>query len=114
MGALAPTMGPHYVRGVRIIARNTLREFWERPGCRDAEQPLRAWFTEVEKADWTSPTDIKATYRNASILKSGRAVFNIAGNKYRLIVAVKYTVHLVYVRFVGTHEDYDNIDASEV
>jgi mRNA interferase HigB len=99
---------------VRVIARRTLRQSWERPGRADAAGPLKAWFAEAEQADWRSPADIKASYRSASILRGGRVVFNIAGNKYRLVVVIKYATHLVYVRFVGTHEDYDNIDANEV
>ena len=97
-----------------MIARSTLRAFWEQPGRGDAEQPLRAWFAEAKKADWRSPADIKARYPNASILKRGRVVFNVGGNKYRLVVAVKYSAHLVFIRFVGTHQAYDRIDASEV
>jgi len=99
---------------VRVIARRALRAFWEQPGHEDAEQPLRAWFAEVRKADWKTPADVTALYRRASILKAGRAVFNIGGNKYRLVVAVKYSAHLVFIRFVGTHQEYDRVDAQEV
>ena len=99
---------------MRIIARKTLRVFWERPRCADAEQPLKAWFREVQLADWASPAEVKAQFRSASILKAGRVVFNIAGNKYRLIVRINYPYRVVYIRFVGTHEEYDTIDANEV
>ena len=99
---------------MRVVARSTLRAFWEQPGREDAEQPLRAWFAEAKKADWRTPADIKARYRNASILKRGRVVFNVGGNKYRLVVAVKYSAHLVFIRFVGTHQAYDRINANEV
>jgi mRNA interferase HigB len=99
---------------VRIIARRTLREFWEKRGRGDAEQPLRSWFAEASRAAWRTPADVKATYRSASFVRHDRVVFNIGGNKYRLVVAVKYSAQLVFIRFVGTHEDYDDIDAGEV
>jgi mRNA interferase HigB len=99
---------------VRVIARRTLREFWERPGRQDAEQPLRAWFAEVRCATWRTPGDIKARHRAASFVRNDRVVFNVGGNKYRLVVAVKYSAQIVFVRFVGTHEEYDEIDAAEV
>ena len=99
---------------MRVIARRTLREFWERPGHRDAEQPLRAWFAEARRATWRGPAEIKATYRNASFVGNDRVVFNVGGNKYRLVVAVKYSARIVFVRFVGTHEEYDEIDVGEV
>ena len=87
---------------------------WTRPDCRDAEQPLRAWFKEAESAHWTTPADVKAKYASASVMKSGRAVFNIAGNKYRLVVRINYAAKVVFVRFVGTHAEYDRIDVEEV
>jgi mRNA interferase HigB len=97
---------------MRIISRKALREFWEiHP---DAQQPLRAWYADVKKADWQSPTDIKNVYRNASIVANNRVVFNIKGNKYRLVVAVQYEYRLVYIRFVGTHQAYDKIDVTTI
>jgi mRNA interferase HigB len=99
---------------MRVIARRTLVGFWERPGCGDAEQPLRAWFHEARLADWSKPADIKAAYRHASILENNRVVFNIGGNKYRLVVAVNYAAHIVFIRFVGRHADYDRINAKEI
>ena len=97
---------------MRVIAINTLREFWgKHPG---AEQPLKAWFDEASKAQWLQPTDIKAQYRSASILKNRRVVFNIKGNDYRLIVAVAYRFQAVYIKFIGTHAQYDRIDAATV
>jgi mRNA interferase HigB len=99
---------------VRVIARRTLRKFWEQRGHGDAQQPLRAWFAEARHATWRSPADIKASYRNASFLANNRVVFNIAGNKFRLVVALKYSPQLVFMRFVGTHAQCDEIDASEV
>ena len=98
---------------MRIIARRTLQAFWEDPRYRDAEQPLRAWHTEVKRAGWRTPAQIKAAHRSASVL-ANRVVFNIAGNRYRLVVAVKYTAQIVFVRFVGTHARYDAIDAEGV
>ncbi len=97
---------------MRIIALRTLRDFWERHA--DAEQPLRAWYHDVAQAHWNTPNDIKAVYRNASILGNNRVVFNIGGNNYRLIVANHYNRGIVYIRFVGTHKEYDSIDAENI
>jgi len=97
---------------VQIVARRTLRAFWERHA--DAEQPLRAWYHDVRKADWRSPADVKRVYPNASIIGENRIVFNIGGNKYRLVVAVNYPYRMCYVRFVGTHQAYDRIDVATV
>jgi len=103
-----------YYDGVRIIARRTLKAFWEKSGCRDSEQPLRAWFAEARKASWRTPHEVRAQYRNASVVGNDRVVFNIGGNKYRLVVAVRYDMGIVFVRFVGTHRQYDRIGAEEV
>ncbi|MCT7955423.1 type II toxin-antitoxin system HigB family toxin [Laspinema palackyanum] len=97
---------------MRIIARSTLREFWQLHA--DAEQPLKAWFQDVRNQKWTSPADIKAIYANASILPNNRVVFNIKGNNYRIIVHVRYDLGIVFIRFVGTHQEYDNIDATTI
>jgi len=95
---------------MRVVAVGTLRAFWlQHP---DAEQPLKAWFEEASKALWTQPSDIKALYRSASILKNRRVVFNVKGNDYRLVVAVAYQLQIVYVKFIGTHAAYDAIDAN--
>jgi mRNA interferase HigB len=84
-------------------------------GCHaDAEQPLPAWYDEACKASWTQPADIKAQYRNASILKNRCVVFNIKGNSYRLVVALAYNTRIVFVKFVGTHAQYDTIDAETI
>jgi len=99
---------------MRIIAVRTLREFWEQPDRGDAEQPLKAWLAEAQDASWQTPAEIKAKYRSASILHNSRVVFNIAGNKYRLIVQFHYNRGIGYVRFVGTHKEYDAIDAETV
>ncbi|MCB4323644.1 type II toxin-antitoxin system HigB family toxin [Alcaligenes faecalis] len=97
---------------MRVIAVSTLRQFWEKHP--DAEQPIKAWVDEATKAQWTQPTDIKAHYRSASILKNRRVVFNIRGNNYRLIVAVAFKLGIVYIKFVGTHEEYDKVDAETI
>ena len=97
---------------MRVIAVAALRAFWQQHP--DAEQPLKAWFEEASKASWTQPSDIKAQYRSASILKNRRVVFNIKGNDYRLVVSVAYRFQAVYVKFIGTHAEYDLIDAETV
>lgn len=97
---------------MRIIAVGTLRAFWS--VHRDAEQPLRAWVHLVRAADWDGPTAVKAVFAAASILPGNRAVFNIGGNKYRLVVRFAYRYRIGYVRFIGTHADYDRIDATMV
>lgn len=97
---------------MRIVALKTLREFWTR--YPDAEQPLRAWHDEVSRAEWHSPADVKAQFGTASILKGRRVVFNIKGNHYRLVAALAYQTGLVFVKFVGTHAEYDGIDAETV
>jgi len=99
---------------MRIISRKALRQFWERQEFSDAEQPLKAWFREVSKADWKTPSAIKAMYRSASLVGNSRVVFNIAGNKYRLVVKVNYPYRMMYIRFVGTHRQYDTLDVMEV
>lgn len=97
---------------MRVIAVKTLRDFWTLHP--DARQPLLAWFDEAAKATWTQPADIKAHYASASILKNRRVVFNIKGNDFRLVVAVAYRIGVVYIKFIGTHKDYDAIDAETV
>ena len=104
--------GANYNYIVRILSRKTLREFWERHP--DAEQSLLAWYYDVKHANWQSPADIKEVYRNASFLAHNRVVFNIKGNKYRLITAVQYDFGIVFIRFIGTHKQYDTIDAKNV
>jgi len=99
---------------MRIISRKALREFWQKREYADSEQPLKAWFREASKADWKSPSAIKAMYRSASLVANNRVVFNIAGNKYRLVVKVNYPYRVMYIRFVGTHQQYDEIDVTEV
>ena len=97
---------------MRIIAKKPLREFWERHPA--AKGPLLAWYREVEHEDWATPAEVKTKYGSASIVDSERVVFNIKGNEYRLVVRINYTYRIVYVRFVGTHADYDSVDVEEV
>ncbi len=93
---------------MRIIARKTLQTFWEDHA--DAEQPLKAWFAEAARADWQSMMDIKARYAHASVVDSERVVFNIGGNKFRLVVKVWFGGRTVWIKFVGTHRDYNTLD----
>jgi mRNA interferase HigB len=98
---------------VRIFNRSALVDFWTKHP--DAEQPLRAWFQEVEKASWQTTADVRNRYASASFLPGDRVVFNIGGNKFRLVVAVKYgPLFCVYIRFLGTHAEYDRIDATTI
>lgn len=97
---------------MRIFNRSTVAAF---AGAHaDSRQPLFAWFAEVEKAAWHGPDDVKARYPSASILAGDRIVFNIKGNAYRVVVAVKYEFFAVYIRFIGTHAEYDAIDATSI
>ena len=97
---------------MRIVAIATLRDFWKRHP--DAEQPLRAWYDEARTSSWSNPQDIKRHYASASFVGRNRVVFNIKGNDYRLIVAVAYKFQAIYIKFVGTHAQYDRIDAATV
>ncbi len=97
---------------MRIVAKRTLREYWEVE--RGAEQPIKSLFAVAAKANWASPTDVKAVYGNASIISGNRIVFNIGGNRYRLIVRFDYARRIGFVRFVGTHREYDRVDAATV
>ena len=97
---------------MRIIARRTLREFCERH--RTVEQPLKSWYREADQATWDGPSDIKRRYRHASFLKGNRVIFNVGGNKYRLVVHVNYAYRVLYIRYVGTHADYDQINPEQI
>ena len=97
---------------MRVVAKRPLRAFWERHPA--AREPLLAWFREVERADWDTPAAVKARYPAASIVGGNRVVFNIKGNAYRLVVRIRYEFRIVYVRFVGTHAEYDAVDVEEV
>ena len=103
-----------YHASMRIIALSTLKKFWESPSYVDAKEPLLAWYRLTINADWASPADIKGDLRNASILQDGRVIFNIAGNKYRLVVWINYPYRVVYIRFIGTHAQYDAINPQTI
>lgn len=96
---------------MRIIAKRTLVQFWE-SGHGDAEQPLKTWHALAKASSWSHPKEIKEKFSTASFLANNRVVFNISGNKYRLVVKVEYELQTVYIRFIGSHADYDKIDAS--
>jgi mRNA interferase HigB len=97
---------------MRIFSRNTLKAYWE--ANPRSEQAIKAWFAEAEAAEWSSPVDVKAKHGSASILKEGRVVFNICGNEFRLIVRINYEFQAIYVRFIGTHAEYDEVDAQTI
>ena len=97
---------------MRVFTKGTLQRFWERHP--DAAGPLLSWYKNAERADWNTPSDLLATSANVRILRSNRAIFNINGNDYRLVVRIDYQLKRVYVRFVGTHAEYDRINALEV
>jgi len=95
---------------MRVIAKKTLVDFWRTHP--DSEQPLKAWHTKAKLAEWKNSNDIKNDYRNASFIANNRVVFNIKGNTYRLVAAINYAFDVIYIRFVGKHQDYDKIDAT--
>lgn len=96
---------------MRVIAKKSLRNFWQR--FPDAEGPLLAWYREVEREDWDAPPKVKEKYRSASFV-GDRVVFNIKGNAYRLVVHINYPLRIVFIRFIGTHQEYDSINVKEV
>lgn len=97
---------------MRIFSKKILREFWEKHS--DARYPLEAWYSDTLRANWNTPSDIKKVYRNASFLADNRVIFDIKGNNYRLIIKVHYNRGRAYIRFVGTHAEYDRIDANRI
>lgn len=99
---------------MRVITRGALQTYWKRSGREDAEEPLKAWYAEAKSAIWTSPAEIKARYRSASFVSDNRVVFNIGGNKHRLVVHLNYGKGIVLIKFVGSHAEYDAIDAATV
>lgn len=99
---------------MRVIAKRALVQFWANPRYADSQASLEAWYQEVKDAVWTSPAEIKAQYGNASVLQAGRVIFNIGGNKYRLVVKINFPAQIVYVRFIGTHKQYDEIDPQTI
>jgi mRNA interferase HigB len=99
---------------VRIIKRATLKSFYEKPVYSDSREALEAWYHEVKRAKWDSWAGIKDKYGNASILKDNLVVFNICGNKYRLVVKINYGAGIVFIRFINTHKEYDKINAEKI
>lgn len=97
---------------MRIIAKKILRDFWKKHG--DVEQSLKSWYHETRKSEWKSPADVKKNYPGASIIADNRVVFNIKGNNYRLVVKVNYDFKLLWIRFIGTHKEYDKINAEKI
>jgi mRNA interferase HigB len=97
---------------LRVIAKKIVRDFWE--NHEDCEQQLKSWFREAQKAEWKNPNEIKAEYPSASILNNNRLIFNIKGNNYRLIVKISYEYGIIWIRFIGTHADYDKINAHTI
>lgn len=96
----------------RVLAKSTLRTFWER--FPDSEQYLKTWYDTAINANWQNPNEVKKSYANASILKDSRIVFNIKGNSYRLVVKFNFSHQLAFIRFIGTHQEYDQIDANTI
>ena len=99
---------------MRIIAFRTLREFYEKTEYADSEISLRAWYHDAKTAEWEHSNDLKKIYKNASIVGDGRVVFNIKGNDYRLVVAIDYDFQVIFIRFIGTHKQYNKIDAKTI
>lgn len=97
---------------MRVIAKSTLRDFWI--SHKDCEEQLKSWFDEAEKANWISPNEIKSEYPSASVLQGNRVVFNIKGNSYRMITKINYKYGIIWIRFIGTHGDYDKINAETI
>jgi mRNA interferase HigB len=99
---------------MRVIAKSSLVKFWNQPGRSDAKNPLQSWHDEAQKTSWQTPQNIKDQYSSASICGNNRVVFNIAGNKYRLIVEMQYQAGIAWVKFIGTHAQYDQINVESV
>lgn len=97
---------------MRVLAKKILREFWE--SYPDTEEQLKSWFQETVKGKWPNPNFVKDQFPNSRLISNNRVIFNIKGNQYRLIVRVNYKYQMVYVRFIGTHEDYDKIDLTKI
>ena len=96
----------------RIFSKSTLREYWEK--YPDSEQYLKTWYDTAMSSDWLTPNDVKQTYANASILKDSRIVFNVKGNSYRLVVKFNFEKQWIFIRFIGTHLEYDKIDVNKI
>lgn len=99
---------------MRILSLPAIKSFYQQPAYADAKPSLTSWYGYVLTASWSSPADVKADFGTASILKNGRVVFNIAGHKYRLVTSINYPHGIVFIKFIGTHKQYDAIDAQTV
>jgi len=99
---------------MRIISKKTLKDFYEQKIYKDSKNSLEAWHQEVLKANWNNPNEVKKQFGNASVVGDNRIVFNIHGNKYRLIVKINYFAQIIFIRFIGTHKQYDSINAMEI
>lgn len=97
---------------MHVISRKKLREFWEKH--RDAEEWLKAWFKEAQAANWKSLDDIRKRYRSADWVRGNKVIFDVKGNRYRLIIKVKFEAQIIYIRFIGTHEEYDRVDVDSL
>lgn len=97
---------------MRVIAKKTLRDFWNQHT--DCEQQLKSWFQEAEKAQWKTSNQVQSEYPNARVIENRRVIFNIKGNNYRLIIKVNYKYGMIWIRFIGTHAEYDNIDPKTI
>ena len=100
------------LKELRVLAKKILREFWEK--YPDTEEQLKSWFQEAEKNDWPNPNFVKDEFPNSRLIPNNRIIFNIKGNQYRLVVRVNYKYQMVYVRFIGTHIEYDKIDPTKI
>jgi mRNA interferase HigB len=99
---------------MRVISKKTIKDFYEQPIYAEGKDSLESWYKEAINATWNNPNEIKEQYCNASVVGNNRIVFNIYGNKYRLIVKINYYAKVIYIRFIGTHKQYDKINAQEI
>ena len=99
---------------MRVIAFKSLKQFWENPLYSDSENGLRSWYQDAKQANWKNSNEMKSQFKNASIVGNNRVVFNIKGNKYRLIIKIEYEFQFMFIRFIGTHKQYDKIDCKTI
>lgn len=99
---------------MRVVSHRKLKDFYQTPGREDAETAIERWYEITESAEWSSFADIKADFGSVDFVGNQHYVFNIKGNTYRLVVVIKFVMGYVFIRFVGTHEEYDKIDASTI
>lgn len=97
---------------MRIFSRGTLRDFWVK--YPDSKEQLLAWYDIISKNEYKNPNEIKQLFGSADYVKNGKIIFNICGNKYRLIAKINYSKHLVFILFIGTHKEYDNLDIDQL